>query len=70
MLRSLTLSDVTLAFVSTTNRYTASVANDVDETTVTPTVNDDGAAYAIKLGGVADGDGVIPPRRGQQRHHH
>ena len=59
-LRSLTLSDVTLAFVSTTNRYTASVANDVDETTVTPTVNDDGAAYAIKLGGVADADGVIP----------
>ena len=59
-LSSLTLSDVTLAFASTTTEYTASVANDVDETTVTPTTNDDGATYEIKLGGVADGDGVIP----------
>ena len=59
-LSGLTLSDVTLAFASTTTKYTASVANDVDETTVTPTLSDDGAAYAIKLGGVADADGVIP----------
>ena len=59
-LSDLTLSDVTLAFASTTTEYAASVANDVDETTVTPTTNDDGATYAIKLGGVADADGVIP----------
>ena len=60
MLSALTLSDVTLAFASTTIEYTANVANGVDETTVTPTVNHDGATYAIKLGGVADADGVIP----------
>ena len=60
MLSGLTLSDVTLAFASTTTDYTASVANDVTQTTVTPTVNDDGATYAIKLGGVADDDGVVP----------
>ena len=59
-LSGLTLSDVTLAFSSTTTDYTASVANDVDETAVTPTVNDDGATYAIKLDGVADADGVVP----------
>ena len=35
------------------------VANGVDETTVTPTTNHDGASYAIKLGGVADGDGTV-----------
>ena len=59
-LSGLALSGVTLAFASTTTGYTASVANDVTETTVTPTVNDGGATYAIKLGGVADADGVIP----------
>ena len=59
-LSGLTLSDVTLAFASTTTEYTASVANDVDETTVTPTTNDGGATYAVKLDGVADADGVIP----------
>ena len=60
-LKSLTLSGVNFgAFDSATTGYTASVANDVDETTVTPTTNDDGATYAIKLGGVADDDGVIP----------
>ena len=61
-LSGLTLSDVTLAFASTTTEYTASVANDVTQTTVTPTVNDEGAIYAIaiKLGGVADADGVMP----------
>ena len=59
-LRGLALSDVTLAFASTTTEYTASVANDVDETTVTPTTNDGGASYVVKLGGVADADGVIP----------
>ena len=60
MLSALTLSDVTLAFASTTTEYTANVANGVDETTVTPTVNDDGATYTIKLGGVTDADEVIP----------
>ena len=59
-LSGLTLNHVTLAFASATTKYTASVANDVTQTTVTPTVNDDGASYAIKLDGVADADGVIP----------
>ena len=59
-LSGLTLSDVTLAFASATTGYTASVANDVTQTTVTPTVNDEGATYTIKLGGVTDADGVIP----------
>ena len=59
-LSGLTLSDVTLTFASATTGYNASVANDVDETTVTPTVNHDGATYAIKLGGVTDADGVVP----------
>ena len=48
------------AFDPATTEYNASVGNDVDETTVTPTVNHDGATYAIKLGGVTDADGVIP----------
>ena len=30
-----------------------------DSTTVTPTVNDSGASYVIKLGGVEDADGGI-----------
>ena len=47
-------------FDSTTTSYTAQVANSVSETTVTPTVNDSGASYVIKLGGVTDADGVIP----------
>ena len=59
-LSGLRLSDVTLAFASATTRYSVSVANDVTQTTVTPTVNDGGATYAIKLGGVTDADGVIP----------
>ena len=58
-LSGLALSDVTLAFASATTGYTVSVANDVDETTVTPTTNDDGATYRIKLGGVADADGTV-----------
>ena len=47
-------------FNSTTTEYTASVENDVTETTVTATTNDGGATYAVKLGDVADADGVIP----------
>ena len=48
------------AFDSATTGYTASVANDVTQTTVTPTTNDGGATYAIELGGVADADGTVP----------
>ena len=60
-----TLSDLTLSgvdfgtFASGTTSYSAQVANSVAQTTVTPTVNDSGASYVIKLGGVADDDGVI-----------
>ena len=54
-LSGLILSGIDLgAFDSATTGYTASVANDVDETTVTPTTNDDGASYVVKLGGVTD----------------
>ena len=60
-LSGLTLSGVAFGtFDSNTIGYTASVANDVKQTTVTPTTNDDGATYEIKLDGVADADGVIP----------
>ena len=59
-LSALTLSGAPFTFASETTSYTANVANDVDETTVTPTTNDDGATYAIKLGGVTDADGVVP----------
>ena len=65
-LSGLTLSDVGLStFTSGTELYTASVANTVSQTTVTPTVNDSGASYVIKLGGVTDSDGVIPLSVGQ-----
>ena len=60
-LSALTLSGVDFGtFDSTTTSYTAHVANSVTETTVTPTVNDSGASYVIKLGGTVDADGVIP----------
>ena len=60
-LNDLALSNVDFgAFASSTTGYTASVANGVTQTTVTPTTNDDGATYAIKLSGVADDDAVIP----------
>ena len=68
-LSDLTLSDVDFeavdrAFVSegfhsTVTSYVGSAANSVTETTVTPTVNDSGASYAIKLGGVTDSDGTV-----------
>ncbi len=59
-LKALTLSDVNIrTFNSTTTSYSASVANSVSETTVTPTVNDSGATYVIKLGGVVDSDGTV-----------
>ena len=59
-LSSLTLSDIDFgAFSSGTYSYTASVAYNVSQTTVTPTVNDSGATHVTKLGGVEDADGVI-----------
>ena len=59
-LSALTLSDVDFGtFSSGTESYTASVANTVSQTTVAPTVNDSGASYVIKLGGVPDADGTI-----------
>ena len=49
-LNALTLSEVNFGtFASGTTSYTASVANSVSRTTVTPTVNDSGASYVIKL---------------------
>ena len=60
MLSALTLSGIDFGtFASGTTSYTAQVANSVTETTVTPTVNDSGASYVIKLGGVEDADGGI-----------
>ena len=61
VLSGLTLSGVDIGtFDPATTEYTASVGNDVDETTVTPATNDDRATCVIKLGGVADADGVVP----------
>ena len=69
-LSALTLSGIDFGtFASGTTSYTAQVDNDGPQTTVTPTVNDAGASYVIKLGGVTDADGVVVLRRGQQRHH-
>ena len=60
-LSSLTLSGIDIGtFDSATTSYSAQVANNVTETTVTAAVNHSGASYVIKLGGVADADGVIP----------
>ena len=59
-LSGLALSGVTLSFNSSTTTYTATVANGVTETTVTPTLNFSGATHVIKLGGVVDEDGVVP----------
>ena len=59
-LSALTLSDIDFGtFASGTTSYSASVANSVTQTTVTPTVNDSGASYVVKLGGVTDADGDI-----------
>ena len=65
-LKSLGLSNVSIGtFSSIITSYTASVANSVSQTTVTPTVNHSGATYVIKLDGVTDSDGVIPLSVGQ-----
>ena len=59
-LSALTLSDVDFGtFAPGTTSYTASVANGVKQTTVTPTVNHSGASNVIKLGGVEDTDGTV-----------
>ena len=59
-LSGLTLSGIDFGtFASSTESYTASVANSVSQTTVTPTVNDSGASYVIKIGGVEDADGTV-----------
>ncbi len=62
---SATLSDLTLSnvyigtFGPATTEYTADVDNDLTETTITATVNEAGATYTVKLGGVADSDGTV-----------
>ena len=59
-LSGLTLSEVDFGtFASGTTSYTASVSYSVSQTTVAPTVNQSGASYVIKLGGVTDADGDI-----------
>ena len=59
-LSGLALSGVDFgAFDPATTEYAADVDNGVSETTVTPTLNDDGAAYAVKLDGVADSGGTV-----------
>ena len=59
-LSALTLSSVDFGtFASGKTSYTGQVANSVSQTTITPTVNDSGASYVIKLGGVEDADGVV-----------
>ena len=59
-LSGLTLSEVDFGtFASGTTSYTASVANSVSQTTVTPTVNHSGAEYVTKLDGVEDADGLV-----------
>ena len=59
-LSGLTLSGVDFGtFSSDTTLYTATVAYSVSQTTVTPTVNDSGAIYVIKLGGVTDADSTV-----------
>ena len=51
-LSRLTLSNVEFGtFASGTTSYTASVTYSVEQTTVTPTVNQSGARYVIKLRG-------------------
>ena len=59
-LSSLALSGIDIGgFNSAATGYTASVGNDVTETTVAATANDDGATYVVKLGGAADSDGTV-----------
>ena len=60
-LSGLSLSGVDIGtFDSATTDYTASVGNDVTETTVTANAADGEAGYVVKLDGATDDDGVIP----------
>ena len=61
-LSALSLSGVALApaFASGTTAYTASVAHDVTQTTVSATASDGGASYEVRLNGVVDQDRVVP----------
>ena len=59
-LSGLALSGVNIGtFDPATTGYNASVANDVDETTVTATANDGGASHVVKLGDAVDEDGTV-----------
>ena len=59
-LSGLTLSGIDFGtFDSATTSYAVSVANSVSETAVSPTVNDSGASYVIKLGRTTDADGTL-----------
>ena len=59
-LSSLTLSGIDIGtFSSLKTSYSANVYNSVSQTTVTPTLNQSSASYAIKLGGVTDADGTV-----------
>ena len=56
-LSGLTLSEIDFGtFASGTTSYTASVANSVSQTTVTPATTHSDASYVIKRGGVTDAD--------------
>ena len=56
----MTLSGIDIgSFSSSKTSYTASVYNSVSQTTVTPTLNQSGASYVIKLGTSEDADGTV-----------
>ncbi len=59
-LSSLALSDVDFgAFDAATADYTAAVAHDVTQTTVTATVNHAAASHTVQLDGTTDADGTV-----------
>ena len=59
-LSALSLSGIDFGtFSSGTTSYTASVANDVAQSTVTATANDGEATYVVKLNGATDADGTV-----------
>ena len=64
-LSGLTLSGIDFGtFASGTTSYSATVAYNVSQTTVSPTVNHSEASYAIKLRGITDSDGALTLREG------
>ena len=60
-LSALNLSGINLSFDPTTTEYTVEVENGVTETSVTPTPNDSGSTFVIKLDGVKNSDGTVSP---------